>query len=274
LGVLLFTLIPVIFSLVISFSSWDYIQPLSQIKFTGFANYVRMWSDNWFLASLRNNLLYAVTTVLASMGLALLFAYLVDRFCKGKGLIRLLLYSTNIVSSVVAAYVWQMMLSQRGMIPNLLRGLGMQTVPFFLGNTRLAIWALIAMGVWSNLGYVFVLYMAGLQNVPGELYDACQVDGCSEYQRFAHVTVPMLAPTTFFVLITQVIFSFRVFTPVQLLTRGGPGTSTSMLAYYVYVSAFQYYQMGYSASITWILFVIIFLFTLVQWKYQDRWVLY
>jgi multiple sugar transport system permease protein len=273
-GVLLFTLIPVAFSLVISFSSWDYVTPISEIEFTGLANYARMWGDQWFLASLRNNLLYAFTTVPAAMALALAFAYIVDRFCRGKALIRLLLYSTNVVSSVVAAYAWQMMLSQKGLIHSALRAAGVTGAPHFLGDTRWAIWALIALAVWSNLGYIFVLYMAGLQNVPSDIYDACLVDGCNELSRFFRITVPMLAPTTFFIFITQVIFSFRVFTPVQLLTQGGPGTSTSMLAYYVYMSAFRYYEMGYSAAITWVLFVVIFVFTFAQWKLQDRWALY
>ncbi|MDR1539332.1 MAG: sugar ABC transporter permease [Clostridiales bacterium] len=272
MGVILFTLAPVAFSLVISFSSWDYVSPLSQISFTGLDNYMRMWTDNWFLASVRNNLIYALATVPSAMALALAFACIVERFCKGKSVIRLLLYSTNIISTVVAAYVWQMMLSQKGLIPSLLSGMGIKGVPFFLGDTKWALWVLIAMAVWTNLGYIFVLYMAGLQNVPEELYDACTVDGCGEFQRFIHITVPMIAPTTFFILVTQIIFSFRVFTPVQLLTHGGPGSSTYMLAYYVYVSAFQYYEMGYSASITWVLFAFIFIFTMLQWKMQDKWV--
>ncbi len=274
IGFLAFTLIPVVFSLVISFSSWDYIQTFDKIQFVGLANYARMWSDSWFLASVRNNFVYAVATVPVTMALALVFAYLVDRFVRCKGLVRLMLYSTNIISTVVAAYVWQMMLSKRGLITMLLQTLGVGNVPIFLGDPAWAIWALVAMGVWGGLGYVFVLYMAGLQSIPQELYEACTMDGCSEVQRFRYITVPMLSPTTFFILITQLIFSFRIFTPVQLLTHGGPGTSTSMLAYYIYIQAFQYYQMGYSASITWVLFFVIFVFTLTQWKLQDRWVLY
>jgi multiple sugar transport system permease protein len=134
--------------------------------------------------------------------------------------------------------------------------------------------ALIIMSVWKSFGYNMVLFLAGLQGVPQHLYDAAKVDGASGWQRFRDVTVPMLSPTTFFVVIISIIGSFQVFDQALVMTNGGPGTATTTLVLYIYQVGFQSFHMGYAAAVAWVLFAVVFVFTLIQFRAQRRWVTY
>lgn len=134
--------------------------------------------------------------------------------------------------------------------------------------------AVILMTVWSGIGYACLIYTSAIQGLPRDVYEAADVDGANEITKFFRITVPALSPTTFFLVITTFINSFQVFAPIQIMTRGGPGTATNVLVYYIYTSAFTFYRMGYAASISWILFIILFIVTMVQWQGQKRWVSY
>lgn len=256
----------------LSFFRWEFIGGLKALQFNGLGNLISLWEDDWFVASLRNSLIYSFFSVIITTGVGLVFAVLVERFLKrGKGVIRLMYFTPYVTSIVVSSFVWQMMLSRQGIVQHLLGLVGIADPPIWLGETKWALSVIILIGIWRSAGYVFVLYLAGLQNIPDELYESAGMDGAGEMTLFRKITIPLLAPTTFFVLITRLIFSFRLFAEVQILTQGGPGYSTSVLAYYAYLSAFRFYKMGYASSVTVVMFMLILCFTLIQWRGQKKW---
>lgn len=270
-GVLVFTVLPVIITMLISFTDWDYTSSLSSVNWLGLDNFKAMWGDKWFVAALKNTLRYSFVTVPVTIVLALVFALVIHSFVRFKGFVRLCLFLPYVTNLVVVCYIWKIMLSKSGIITQLVRLLGVANPPIWLGNSKWALPALMLISIWTNLGYVFVIYQAALSNVDEALYESAKIDGANWFQRSVRITIPLLSPTTFFILITQLIFSFRMFDQVQILTQGGPGMSTTVLAHYIYVSAFAYYKMGYSSAMTWVLFLIIFGVTIIQWKGQKKW---
>jgi multiple sugar transport system permease protein len=209
------------------------------------------------------------------MFISLILAIFVEQSIRSrKDAIRVLLFIPYVTNVVVSSYVWQMVLSQHGPLAHLLNFLHIYDYPIWLGDPFWAMPAIILLGVWRSIGYVFVLYLAGLQNIPMELIEASTLDGASYTQQVFRITIPLLSSTTFFILITQLIFSFRIFAQILILTYGGPGTATSVLAFHIYMTAFMFFKMGYASTITWIMFIIIFGFTLIQWRIQKRWVYY
>jgi len=269
-GLLLFTLFPVVLSLVTSFSEWNFVAGFGGIKFVGLKNYADLFRDVWFLASLKNSFIFAFATVPLTMAIALVIAVIVDRYVYGKGIVRLMVYIPNILSAVVSSYIWKILLSRKGALTVFLSKLLGPDLPPWLGDPNWAFPAIIVMSIWGGIGYVFILYLSGLQNIPETLYEAAELDGAGGVTMFRNITVPMLAPISFFILVTQIIFSFRVFAQIQILTQGGPGMATTVTAFYVYVTAFRYFKMGYASAMTWILFVVIFAFTMIQWRIQKK----
>lgn len=268
-GLFLFTLLPVLISLAASFSRWQFVMGLKGFTFVGLKNFVRLLSDGVFWKSVSNNLIMLVGIPI-TMLIALILASVVDKHVYGKRLVRLLIYIPHLTSAVVVAYVWKSMLSANGAVNGVLGAIFGREMPVWFFDPVWSLPVIILVGIWSSLGYVFVIYTAGLQNIPDSMYEAADVEGARGYQKFLHITIPLLAPTTFFLLITQIIFSFRAFAPIYILTQGGPGLATTVSAYHIYITAFQYYDMGYSASMTWVIFVLLFVFTLIQWRAQNR----
>jgi multiple sugar transport system permease protein len=177
------------------------------------------------------------------------------------------------VTSVVAiSVVWGLLYRpSEGIINSFLRGVGISDPPGWISSTTWALPAVIIIGAWGLIGYTMVLYLAGLQGIPKDLYEASEVDGAGKWTQLLHITVPMLRPTTFFIVITLVITTFQVFGTIYMLTQGGPAVSTSMLSYYIYISAFNFYKFGYASAMAWILFLILLLVTLIQWRQQKKW---
>lgn len=269
------TLLPILFSLVISFTDWNFLAGLQGIRFVGFANFVKMWSDRWFIDSLVNNLLYAGITVPVTIVLSLLTAIGMNKGVFFKTPIRLMIFMPYISSIVAISIIWGVLYHpSQGPINAFLSGLGVENVPKWLASSTWALPAIIIMGIWANIGYNMVIYLAGLQNIPKDFYEAAKIDGAGAISSFWHITVPSLSPTTFFVLITSIIHSFQVFAAIFIMTQGGPGTSTSVLTYYIYQAGFSFYDMGYASAMAWLLFLIIFAITAVQWLGQRRWVNY
>lgn len=274
LGFLIFTLFPVLFSVIISFSSWDYTQGFGNLNFNWGKNYIDMWSDEWFRASLINTFYYSFSTVPLIIAFSLILAVLIDRYAFGKTPIRLAMFMPHISNVVAVSIVWVMMYAPFGPITQFLKWLGIQEPPQWLGDYTWAMPALIIMSVWGGVGYAVMIYTAAIQALPEELYEAAEIDGASQLHKFFKLTVPLLSPTTFFLFITTFIHSFQVFGQILVMTKGGPGTSTHVLVYYIYTTAFTFYKMGYAASISWILFIILFAITLFQWHGQKKWVSY
>lgn len=275
IGFLVFLLFPILFSLLLSFCEWDLISGFSNISFVGLRNFKALWSDEWFTVSLKNNLIFTIGVVPITILLALLLAMILNKSVYAKGTLRLLYFVPYISNIVAVSVVWLAIFHPTlGPLNSFLTALGVKSPPGWLASTTWAMPAIIIMSVWLGLGYCIVIYMAGLQGIPLVLYEAATIDGANTFQKFRHITVPMISPTTFFLVITRIIHSFQVFGPINIMTQGGPGQSTTVLVFHIYRSAFRFYKMGYASAIAWVLFVMIFIVTLVQWQKQKEWVSY
>ncbi|MDF2923765.1 MAG: sugar transporter permease [Paenibacillaceae bacterium] len=272
LGVLLFVAVPLAFSLVLVFMDWDYLKGLSGFAFAGLDNIVRMFSDEALPGALRNNLVYAVVTVPLSMIAGLLIAIVLNRSVYAKGALRTMFFLPYVCSLAVVAVVWSIMYNaSEGPINGFLHSLGMANPPGWLASPQWALLSIMIIKIWSSTGYTMVLYLAGLQGIPRDLYEASEIDGASKWKQLIRITVPMLQPTTFLLAVMLMINSFQVFALVSVMTKGGPINSTMVISYHIYMEAFQHYRMGYAAALSWLLFLIIFAVTVIQWKVEKRW---
>lgn len=272
-GTLIFAIIPVIASLVLSFFAWDI---LTTPRFRGLENYRQLLlHDPIFLQVLGNTTYYVLGTVPARTVLALLLAIALNQQLRGVSLFRAAYFLPTITSGVAAALVWRWIFnSDFGLLNSFLYLIGVADPPQWLNSPIWAMPALIVVAIWQGLGFQMLVFLAGLQAIPRHLYEAASIDGANWWGRFWYVTVPLISPTTFFVLIISIIGSYQVFDQAFILNEGGPGYATTTLVYYVYNYAFQFFKMGYAAAIAWILFVIIFILTVVQFRLQRRWVHY
>jgi multiple sugar transport system permease protein len=271
IGFLVFTLLPVLASLGLSFVKWNLVgRPI----FNGLGNYGRAFSDPMFWRVLKNTAYYTLGTVPTSMVLSLLLALALNQKIKGVTLFRGLYYLPVISPMVAVAMVWRWLYNADfGIINYFLSLVGLPAIRW-LTTSLWAMPAVIVMSVWKSLGYGMVIFLAGLQGIPQHLYDAAAVDGANAWQRFRHVTLPMLSATTFFVLVTSIISSFQVFGQVYIMTRGGPANATSTIVYYIYQNGFESFRMGYASALSWLLFAVIFIFTIIQFQTQREWVYY
>ncbi len=274
LGMLMFTLLPLVFSLFISFTDWDFTKGIGNWAFNYGANYAEMWTDDWFISALKNTVLFAFTVVPITIFLALVIAVIIDKYCIAKLPLKLALFMPYISNVVAVAIVWIMMYSPWGPFTLMVKALGVENPPAWLGDYTWVMPALIIMSIWSNVGYATMIYTSSIQGLPQDVYEAADVDGASEFTKFFRLTIPSLSPTTFFLVITTLINSFQIFAPIQIMTRGGPGSSSNVLVYYIYRVAFSFYRMGYASAISWILFLILLIITLIQWHGQKKWVSY
>ena len=271
-GFLAFTAIPVVAALVLSFYDWDL---LLGREWVGFANFRELFTeDDVFRDALYNTFYFSIATVSLSVVIGLAIALLVNQSLRFMVVFRSIFLLPYVTLTVALALVWKWLyLPDVGLINNVLRAVGLDG-PTWLTSERWAMPALIIMTVWKTFGYNMVLFLAGLQNVPEHLYDAAKVDGANAWQRFRDVTLPMLSPTTFFVVVISIIGTFQVFDQALAMTDGGPGTATTPLVMYIYQVGFRSFHMGYAAAIAWVLFAIVFFFTLIQFWFQRRWVSY
>ncbi|ALS24961.1 carbohydrate ABC transporter permease [Paenibacillus naphthalenovorans] len=272
LGVFLFVVFPLLFSLVMVFIDWDYMMGFSGIEWVGLAHFKKLMTDEYFLQSLKNNFIFTAVTVPSAMAIGLVIAVILNKFVYLKNFLRVLFFLPYVSSIVAISIVWSVMYNPtNGPINGTLRSLDIENLPGWLASPDWALPAIIIMVVWTYTGYTMVLYMAGLQGVPKDLYEAASIDGATGMKSFFKITVPMLKPTSFLIAVTLIISTFQVFAAVAVMTKGGPLNSTMVLAYYIYIQAFQYYEMGYAAAMSWVLFLIIFVITILQWREQKKW---
>ena len=270
-GFVIFILIPVAMSLGLSFTEWNFLKGWGAIEFTGLENFIDLFSDDWFKASMINNLVFTAVTVPALLVLGLIMAEIINRHTYGGKGIRAMIFIPYIASIVAVCTVWQVLLQPSyGPVNQFLMSLGIENPPRWLVDERWALAAVMIINIWTQVGYYVAVYMAGLKNVPLDLYEAAAIDGANARQQFLYITVPMVSPTTFFLGIMGIISSFKVFDLISVLTQGGPGNATSVMAYYIYRTAFQDFKMGYACALAWALFVVIFIVTMIQWKYQKN----
>jgi multiple sugar transport system permease protein len=261
-----FILFPVFFSFYLSFQKWNMFSGDS--TFVGVDNYVRMFQSAEFWQVLKNTAIYSFGTIPLNMAFSLWIAYILNKKIIGKKFLRTAFFAPVIISPVAAAVIWRWLYDPNfGLINYFIAFLGFNPVNW-LNEPTAAMFALIIMGVWKTFGINMVLFSAGLQGIPETYYEAADLDGASKWHKFWHITVPLLSPTTFFIMIMSMISSFQVFDIVYVLTSGGPLGSTKVLVFYVYEYAFKFFEMGYASAISYFLFAVLFILTMVQVRYM------
>lgn len=270
LGVFVFW--PIAYSLYLSFFKWNMISP-NKI-FIGLANYRALFNDPVFLQVSRNTLLLAVFTVVFKMAIALNLALLLNSKPKGGSVYRAIIFSPTFTTSVAIAMVWSWLFEPTyGLFRFFFQAFGMAS-PDWIHSVSWSLPAVIIVLIWSGIGYDMVLFLAGLKNIPKDIYDAARVDGVSLWQNFIHITFPLLSPTTFFLTITSVIGALKAFDIISIMTGGGPLNSSNVFVLYLYQNAFQWFKTGYASALALVLFVLIMIITLIQNKLSQRWVHY
>ena len=271
IGYVIFKLVPIFMALILSFSKWNFISGIKGIRFIGLTNYMHLFTDPVFIASFVNTIVYGVALVPISIFLALILGVILDKYVFGKGVIRLAFYMPNISSMVAVAMIWMVLfLPTYGPINNFLRAIGIENPPRWLNASSTSLLSIIIVGVWSSLGYNIIIVLAGLQGIPSSLYESADMDGANVVQKFFSITIPSLSSTLFFLVMISFIRSFQVFTPVQVMTQGGPGNSSSVLVYYIYRTAFQNSDIGYATALSWVLFILVFVFTIGRNIFRSR----
>jgi multiple sugar transport system permease protein len=267
-----FTALPVVSAFLISFTHWDLFNPP---RWAWLDNYFALWNDPIFRQVLGNTAYYVLLAVPLQMFLGLLCALGLNRRIPGQAVFRVIYFLPVVTSTIAAGLVWAWLFNSNfGLINMGLSLAGVTDLPKWLISSRWAMPAVVAVSVWQGLGYPMVLFLAGLQNIQQEIYEAAAIDGATGFRRFRHITLPLLSPMTFFVLVISIIGSFQVFELVFVMTKAGPANATNTLVYYIYQNGFLFYQMGYASAAAMVLFLIVLVATLVQYRLQDRWVHY
>lgn len=271
IGLIVFTYGPVIASFALSFTKGDYI---STPKWIGLDNYSSLLDDKLFWQSLRNTLYYVVGVVPAGMALSLLLALAMNQKLRGIVFFRTLFFLPTISSSVAISLMWLWIYNPEfGALNFLLDQIGVKG-PAWLSSPEWAMPAVMIMATWRGLGYNMLIYLAGLQGVPEVYYEAAEIDGAGPWAKFWNITVPLLSPTTFMLLILGLIGAFQVFEYTYVMTQGGPVYATLTLVLHVYNNAFRNFQMGYASALAYVLFFILLGLTALQFRLQRRWVHY
>ena len=270
IGFLLFQLLPILSSLVMSFAKYDIITPM---KFIGFGNFSYMLKDELWRTSLLNTLYYVGMSLPFRVVVSLFLAMLLDRGLPGTGVFRTIYYLPSVTAGVAISALWRHIYQPNfGAINSMLRVFGING-PNWLFDMNWALPAIMFMGTWVSAGRYMVIFLAGLQSVPGHLYESAEIDGASWWQKFFGITLPLLTPTVYLVSILTVIQSFMVFTHAYIMTNGGPANATLVSILYIYRKGFEDFQMGYASAQAWVLFLIILIITLVQ-KRMEKYVYY
>lgn len=259
----LFILVPVFVGFYYSFTFYPF---YGEPELVGFRNYQLLVSDDVFLTSVRNTAVYTVSTVIPQMVLGLLLAVLLNGAVAGRKTFRAMIFIPHVTSMVAASMIWLWVYDPAfGFANQALRFFGYDAVEW-LQNTTTALPSLIVMGIWKALGYNMVIYLAGLQTIPTSYYEVADIDGASPIRKFFSVTVPLLKPTSFFLLVMNTIFSFRVFEQVNIMTGGGPLNATTTIVHQIYVRAFSDFRLGYASSMAMVLLVVIAAVTFLNFR--------
>ncbi len=265
LGILIFIIIPVICSFGLSFTQWDL---LGDIKFVGLENYKEIFNDKVFYQILGNTVTFAVATSTFGVIIPLVLAYILQSKIRGAEFFKVAYFLPFVTPMIVVGVVWEWIFD-----PNI--GFLNSTLHQHLNwlyDSNLALPSLILVSVWKLIGYNMVIFLSAFGTIPQSIFEAVKIDGANEWQTFKNITVPMLSPTIFFVVIITAISSFQVFDLIYLMTEGGPQNSTNVLVYAIYKNAFEYFNVGHSCALAYVLFVIILILTLAQWYSRKKFI--
>lgn len=271
IGFAVFTLIPIICAFGLGFMKWDGSNPL---EFVGLANFVRLKDDTFFWAALKNTILYCVGTVPLTMVASLALAIILNQKVKFRGIFRTVAFFPYVASLVAITAVWQMIFHpSKGPVNAILYYVfHVKNLPNWFGGDLILL-TMILFSVWRFMGYYMVIYLAGLQGIPGEFYEAASLDGATTWEKFRYITWPQLRSTTFFVVVMLTISCFKVYDVAVMLAGGGDGklgTSSTVLVYYIYQKAFQEWDLGYSSAVAMVLFALVLIVTIIQFRGEAK----
>ncbi|MCR1843252.1 carbohydrate ABC transporter permease [Murimonas intestini] len=267
----LFIGLPVILSAVLSFFKYNLVNPP---QFVGLENIKKMFTDKGLFTAFGNTFKFLLILCPIHCGLGMILAFMVYRAKRFQFFFRSAIYFPSIVTTASVAIAWGYLFStDMGAINYFVRLLGGTNIPWL--TDRVVVYVTIALfSFWKFIGTTFLYYFIGMQNIPDVYYEAAQIDGAGIIQTFRHITLPLLSPTIFFVIITNIVSVFQIFDEPYLLTNGGPGTATRTIALEIYQTAFQDMNIGYGGTISFVLFLIILVITIIQFKGQNKWVVY
>jgi multiple sugar transport system permease protein len=265
LGTFIFIIIPIFGSFLLSFLKWDLI---GTPKFVGIENYLNLFHEKLFYDVLLNTFSFAFSTTVLGIAIPLFLAIILNKSFKGADVFKCIYFIPFVTPMIVVAIVWQWIFDPGQGILNW----AFHTNLKWLYDTGLAMPALIIVSVWKNIGYNMVIFLAGLQSIPDSLFEAAEIDGATGFKKFKNLTFPMLSPTIFFVFIITTISSFQIFDLIYLMTEGGPENSTTVMVYWMYKNAFEFFKIGQASAIAYVLFFIILVLTAIQWLTRKKWV--
>lgn len=270
LGFAVFTLGPILFAVYLAFTKWN---GSGAITFIGFKNFIDLWSDSRFVTSLKNTIVYSVAVVPLTVIASLFLAILLNQKIYARNFFRTVNFFPYVASLVAVAVVWNMLFNPaKGPVNMLLSFLGVadENLPRWAADKDWAMFTVILFSVWKNAGYYMIIYLAGLQGISAQLYEAATLDGATKRQQFWYVTLPQLRPTTFFVVVMLTIQCFKVYDQIYMITQGGPGTSTLVLVYHIYNTAFISWDLGYASAIAMVLFLLVLIVTIIQFRGEKK----
>jgi len=262
-----FTVFAVGYSFYLSFHAWNILE--TSKPFVGLENYSRLFDDRRFRQSIVNTIYYTVLSVPATMVLGLLIALLLNQQIRARSLFRTCFYLPVVTPLVVAAIIWKWVYNgDYGLLNYYLIQIGLIDKPLlWLSDKNLAMPAVVIMSIWKSVGFNMVIFLAGLQAIPQDYYDAAKLDGAGGFRRLKDITIPLLSTTSFFLLIISILGSFQVFTQIFIMTNGGPVRKTTTIVYYIYTTAFKNFEMGYASAMAYALFAMMFVMTLLQMRF-------
>lgn len=264
-GTMIFIVIPVFFSFYLSFCHWDL---LTKIKFVGFENYITLLTSPSFGLIIKNTFVFALSTAIIAIIIPLILAAVLNNKIRGTEFFKTAYFLPFITPMIVVAIAWEWIFDPNNGLLNYILKANIN----WLYDTKTAMLALIIVSSWKLIGYNMVILLSGFSGINQNLYEASKIDGANQIQTFFRITLPLLSPTIFFVMVITTISSFQVFDLIYLMTQGGPMDSTNVLVYWIYKNAFEFFNIGEASAGAYILFLIILLLTIVQWKTRKQWV--
>ncbi|MGH0052545.1 MAG: carbohydrate ABC transporter permease [Sphaerochaetaceae bacterium] len=268
IGFAVFTMVPIVFAFALAFLHWDGSNP---ITWAGLGNFAELFDDDQFKAALKNTIVYTAGTVPLTLVASLFLAVILNQGFKARNFFRTVSFFPYVASLVAVAAVWNMIFNpSKGPVNMMLYTLGFESVPGWAADKDWAMVTIIFFSVWKYMGYYMIIYLAGLQGINPELYEAASLDGTNAWQRFFYVTIPQLSGVTFFVMVMLTIQCFKVYDIVYMVTQGGPGTATLVLVYDIYNKAFISWNLGSASAVAMVLFILVLIVTLIQFNVEKR----
>jgi ABC-type sugar transport system permease subunit len=265
----IFKLAPMVAGLYLALLQWDGIEPA---KFVGLRNFQRMLEDEAILLALGNNVQYALGTVVGKIVLSLFLALLLNQSLRGRSFYRTALFLPVVMSFVVVGILWAWLYNaQFGLVNSFMQRLGLDALILdWLGDPKVALWSLVAVDVWKWYGFHMVIFLAGLQTIPVELYEAARIDGANRWRQFLHITLPLLQPVMLVNVTLSLMGGFGVFDIPYVMTEGGPANSTLVMALHIYIQGFKFYKFGYAAALSYVLLTLVTILAAIQMRLMGR----